>query len=150
MPDAIELDIITSREVVLRAEVQDLYIPAFLGEAGVLSHHLPYLTLLKAGEVSYLDMAGTRHYLYSGEGFLEVRDNRLALIIDDLTRGEDLREEELQRQLREAEARIQSSFKGALTPEELQVELARQKELQLKLAICRKVKARPPASAPRE
>lgn len=141
MAAAIELEIITSREVVLRAEIQDLYIPAFLGEAGVLSHHLPYLTLMKAGEISYLDMAGARHYLYSGEGFLEVRDDRVALIIDDFEGGEDLREEDLRKRLLETEARIQSSFKGAITPDELQVQLALQRELQLKLAICKKMKS---------
>jgi F-type H+-transporting ATPase subunit epsilon len=140
MADAIELEIITAHEVVLRAEIKDLYIPAFLGEAGVLSHHLPYLSLLKAGEISYLDLAGERHFLYSGEGFLEVRDDRIALIIDTFEYGEDLKEEALQQQLQETAARIQSSFQGAITPDQLQLELARQKELQLKLAISRKIK----------
>ena len=142
MAGTIDLEIITSSEVVLRAEIQDLYIPAFLGEAGVLSHHLPYLTLLKAGEISYLDSAGTRHFLYSGEGFLEVRDDRIALIIDDYVRGEELNEDELKKRLLESEARIRSSFKGAITPDELQAELARQREFQLKLAICKKMKSK--------
>jgi F-type H+-transporting ATPase subunit epsilon len=142
MAGTIELEIITSREVALRAEIQDLYIPAFLGEAGVLSHHLPYLTLLNAGEMSYLDPDGTRHFLYSGEGFLEVRDDRVALIIDEYVRGEDLREDDLQKQLQETGALIQSSFQGAITPDELQVQLARQRELRLKLAICRKSKGK--------
>jgi F-type H+-transporting ATPase subunit epsilon len=142
MAGSIDLEIITSSEVALRAEIQDLYIPAFLGEAGVLSHHLPYLTLLKAGEISYLDQSGKRHFLYSGEGFLEVRDDRIALIIDDFVRGEDLREDELKKRLQETEARIRSSFKGAITPDELQAELARQRELQLKLAICMKIKGK--------
>jgi F-type H+-transporting ATPase subunit epsilon len=142
MAGAIELEIINAREVVLRVEIKDLYIPAFLGEAGVLSHHLPYLSLLKAGEISYLDLDGERHFLYSGEGFLEVRDDRITLILDAFERGEDLREETLQKQLRETEARIQSSFQGAITPAELQLELARQKELRLKLAICKKIKGK--------
>jgi F-type H+-transporting ATPase subunit epsilon len=142
MADPIELEIITSREVVLRVEIKDLYIPAFLGEAGVLSHHLPYLSLLKAGEISYLDLDGTRHYLFSGEGFLEVRDNRIALLIDTFERGEDLRGEDLQKQLQETETRIKSSFQGAITPSELQEELQRQKELRLKLAICKKIKGK--------
>ena len=142
MAATIELEIITSREVALRAEIRDLYIPAFLGEAGVLSYHLPYLTLLNAGEISYLDAAGARHFLYSGAGFLEVRDDRVALIIDDFVRGEDLREEDLRKRLQETEARIQSSFKGAITPDELQTELARQRQLQLQLAICKKMKSK--------
>jgi F-type H+-transporting ATPase subunit epsilon len=142
MAETIELEIITSREVALRAEIRDLYIPAFLGEAGVLSHHLPYLTLLHPGEISYLDAAGARHFLYSGAGFLEVRDDHVALIIDDFVRGEDMREEDLQKRLQETEARIQSSFKGAITPDELQLELGRQRQLQLQLAICRKIKGK--------
>jgi len=142
MADPIELEIITANEVVLRTAIKDLYIPAFLGEAGVLSHHLPYLSLLTAGEISYLDLDGTRHYLFSGPGFLEVRDNRIALIIDAFVRGEDLREEDLQKQMQETEARIKSSFRGAISPAELQDQLARQKELRLKLAICKKIKGR--------
>ncbi|MCJ7524658.1 MAG: F0F1 ATP synthase subunit epsilon, partial [Candidatus Aminicenantes bacterium] len=110
--------------------------------AGVLSHHLPYLSMLKAGEISYLDLDGTRHYLYSGEGFLEVRDNRITLIIDVFERGEDLMEEDLQKQMQEAEKLIKSSFQGAITPSELQVELLRQRELRLKLAICKKIKGK--------
>jgi F-type H+-transporting ATPase subunit epsilon len=140
MAGTIELEIITSRELALRAEIRDLYIPAFLGEAGVLSHHLPYVTLLKAGEMSYLDLEGERHYLWSGEGFLEVRDDRLALIIDEFERGEDFDEDGLRKSLQETEARIQSSFKGAISPDELQAELARQRQLQAKLAICRKIR----------
>jgi F0F1-type ATP synthase epsilon subunit len=71
-----------------------------------------------------------------------VRDDRIALIIDDFVRGEDLSEDELKKRLLETEARISSSFKGAITPDELQVELARLRELQLKLAICKKIKGK--------
>jgi len=139
MAETIELEIISFHEVVLRSEIKDLYIPAFLGEAGVKAHHLPYLSLLKAGEISYLDLAGVRHYLYSGEGFLEVRDDRITLIIDAFERGEDFREGELQKELLASEKRIKSSFQGDITPQELQEELTRQKELRLKLEICKKI-----------
>jgi F0F1-type ATP synthase epsilon subunit len=73
---------------------------------------------------------------------MEVRDNRVALIIDTFERGEDLREEILQKQLQESDARIRSSFQGAITPAELQLELARQQELRLKLAIRKKIKSK--------
>jgi F-type H+-transporting ATPase subunit epsilon len=135
MAETIELEIISFQDVFLRSEIRDLYIPAFFGEAGVMSNHLPYLSLLKAGEISYLDLDGVRHYLYSGEGFLEVRDNRITLIIDAVERGEDFRAEELQEKLAISEMRI----KSPITPLELQGELARQKEWRLKLDICRKI-----------
>jgi F-type H+-transporting ATPase subunit epsilon len=139
MAESIELEIISSNEVFLRSEVRDLFIPAFLGEAGIKSHHLPYLSLLKAGEMSYLDLSGVRHFLYSGEGFLEVRDDRITLILDAIERGEDFCGEDLQREMAESEKKVKSSFQGAITPAELQQELERQKELRLKLAMCRKM-----------
>jgi F-type H+-transporting ATPase subunit epsilon len=139
MADSIELEIISFREVALRSAIRDLYIPAFLGEAGVKSHHLPYLSLLKAGEISYLDMDNVRHYLYSGEGFMEVSDDRITLIIDAFERGEDFREADLQAQLAASEKRVKSPPQGALSSTELQQELDRQKELRLKLGICKKL-----------
>jgi F-type H+-transporting ATPase subunit epsilon len=139
MAETIELEIISFHDITLRSEVQDLFIPAFLGEAGVKSNHLPYLSLLKAGEISYLDLAGVRHYLYSGEGFLEVKDNRITLIIDVFERGEDLLEDDLLKKLAASEKKVKSSFQGAITPLELQQELEGQKELRIKLGICRKL-----------
>ena len=139
MSESIELEVISANEVFLRSEISDLFIPAFLGEAGIKSHHLPYLSLLKAGEISYLDLAGVRHYLYSGEGFLEARNNRITLIIDAVERGEDFRAVELQKELQHSEMRIKSSFQGAITPLELEEELTRQKQLRLKLDICKKM-----------
>jgi F-type H+-transporting ATPase subunit epsilon len=139
MAETIELEIISFHDITMRSEITDLYIPAFLGEAGVKSHHLPYLSLLKAGEISYLDLDGVRHYLYSGEGFMEVKDDRITLIIDTFERGEDFQEEDLRMQLAASENKVKSSFQGAMTPLELQEELARQKELRLKLDICKKL-----------
>lgn len=139
MADTIELEIISFHEVTLRSEIKDLYIPAFFGEAGVKSHHLPYLSLLKAGEISYLDLAGVRHYLYSGEGFLEVNDNRITLIIDTFERGEDFQEEELQKKLTASEKKVKASFPEDIALLEMQQELAGQRELRLKLAICKKI-----------
>lgn len=139
MADSIELEIISFREISLRSAIRDLYIPAFLGEAGVKSHHLPYLSLLKAGEISYLDLDNVRHYLYSGEGFMEVSSDRITLIIDSFERGEDFREADLLEQLAASEKKVKSPPQGALSVSELRQELDRQKELRLKLGICKKL-----------
>ncbi len=139
MAGSIELEIISFTEVWLRSAIRDLYIPAYLGEAGVASHHLPYLSLLKAGEISYLDLDNVRRYLYCGEGFMEVSGGRITLIIDACERGEDLRMDELQKQLAASQSKVKSPPAGVLPAAELQLELGRQKELRLKLEICRKL-----------
>jgi F0F1-type ATP synthase epsilon subunit len=70
---------------------------------------------------------------------MEVKDDRITLIIDTFERGEDFQEEDLRMQLAASENKVKSSFQGAMTPLELQEELARQKELRLKLDICKKL-----------
>ncbi len=142
MAAALDLEIVTPEAVVLRDRAVDFYIPAFYGEAGILSHHLPYISVLKTGEISYLDLAGRRHYFFITNGFLEVRDNRIVVIADRFERGEELKPEELQAQLAETEALIQSSFAGKITPEQLEKELERQLQLRLKLAITDKIRKR--------
>lgn len=141
MPGEIELEVVASTAVLLRDKIKDFYIPAYYGEAGVLSHHLPYLSILKTGELSYLDLADFRHYFFIEGGFMEVKDNKIVLIVDGLEWGDELDPDALQKQLSETRARIQSSFKGGITPEELAKELDKQRILSLKLDIVRKAKA---------
>jgi F0F1-type ATP synthase epsilon subunit len=71
---------------------------------------------------------------------LEVNDNRITLIIDTFARGEDFQAEDLQEKLAASEKKVKSSFQGTITPQQLQEELARQKELRLKLDIFEKIK----------
>jgi len=141
MSGEIELEVVTSTAVLLRDKITDFYIPAYYGEAGVLSHHLPYLSVLKAGEVSYLDLAGYRHYLYIEGGFMEVKDDKIVLIVDGVEWGDELDAEALKKRMSETEKRIQSSFRGEITPDELARELDRQRVLRLKLDIVRKATA---------
>jgi len=142
MSDLLELEILTANTVVVREKIIDLYIPAFYGEAGILAHHLPYISVLKAGEVSFLDAASRRHYFYLENGFLEVRDNRIVIMADHLEKAAEMSEADLQNRIKETEARIKSSFTGALTPEELALELDRQKTLQIKWTLFKKSQQR--------
>jgi len=141
MSGEIDLEVVASTAVLLRDKIKDLYIPAYYGEAGVLSHHLPYLSILKTGEISYLDLADNRHYFFIEGGFMEVKGDKIVLIVDALEWGDELDGEALQTQLAETQTRIQSSFTGGITPEELAKELDKQRILSLKLDIVRKVKA---------
>ena len=46
MPKNMELEVVTSTADVFKAKIKELYIPAYLGKAGVLENHLPYISLL--------------------------------------------------------------------------------------------------------
>ncbi|NIM11108.1 MAG: hypothetical protein GTO45_03900 [Candidatus Aminicenantes bacterium] len=146
MADSIHLEIITSTEPPIKASIKQVYIPAYLGKAGVLEDHKPYISLLKPGEVFYTDIMNKNFYLYIREGFMEVIDNKIVIITDALEKGELLNKEELEQKLAEIENRIQSLTKREMAadelkkaPEELANALEAQKELKIKQEIVQKI-----------
>ena len=72
------LEIVTPEGSKVSTEVTDLVAPGVLGELGILPGHIPVLTVLDTGELSYLpvDSNDEKHMAIAG-GFLEVDNNRL-------------------------------------------------------------------------
>jgi F-type H+-transporting ATPase subunit epsilon len=142
MTETIELEIVSSQKVALTVKVTDLYIPAYYGEAGILENHLPYISLLKMGEISYSDVKGNRHYMFIEDGFLESAKNKIVIVSDSIEHGEDMDEESISAQLDEVTKKIKASVKGEITPEELQEALESQRRLQVKANIIKKQKTK--------
>jgi len=139
MSDTIQLQVVTYADTALDVGIKDLYIPAYLGEAGILEDHKPYISLLQSGEVAYTDVMDKKHYLYIREGFIEVLDNKVSIICDAVEKGEELDREEIEAQLKALGARIKSSLKGEITPEELDEALIEYREFEKKQKIIKKL-----------
>ena len=138
MADPILLEVITATETAVKEEILELYIPAYYGEAGILASHLPFISILKFGEVSYKDSDGKYHYLYIENGFLEVRDNKIIIISDLTIRKEDLDPDEIGPSLKDINEKIKSASDGGITAEELEDLLTDQKKLIAKAEILRR------------
>ncbi len=146
MSDTIHLEIVSSTEAPFKAGIKELYIPAYLGEAGVLEDHKPYISLLKPGEVNYIDVHGKKFYLYVREGFIEVLDNSIVIISDSVEKGEALDKEEIDAKLVELDNRIQalqdkdmSADELIEAPEKIAAAIEEQKELKTKRSIIQKI-----------
>ena len=137
-PDTIQLEIISSTRVVLQAAIRELYIPAHYGEAGILENHLPYISLLNFGEVSYVDEAGERLSLYIEEGVLEGAANRVQIISDTVQTAEEMDGPAIQREYEAVSRKVKDAVKGEITPEELEAALLEQKKLKVRLDILKK------------
>ena len=138
MADPILLEVITTIETAVKEEILELYIPAFYGEAGILANHLPYISILKFGEVSYKDSEGKYHYLYIENGFLEVKDNKIVIISDLTIRREDLDPDEIEPALKDINDKVKSASDGSVTSEELEILLIDQKKLIAKSEILKR------------
>lgn len=144
MPENMELEVVTSTANVYKAEIKELYIPAYLGKAGVLENHLPYISLIDAGEIYYKDINNKNHYFYIKDGFLEVRDNKIVLLSDSLEKGEELDKGQIEEKLQEINQIIESSksLKAGISPDTLDKALKEQREFEIKHSISKKLAAK--------
>ena len=140
MAKNIELEFVSSTAAALKAAIKELYIPAYFGRAGVLENHLPYISLIKPGEIYYKDLDDKEHYFYVKDGFLEVLENKIVLVSDSIERGADLDKSEIEAKLREIEELITASKSVAagITVEQLDKALQEQREDMTKLEIVEK------------
>ncbi|MSP61160.1 MAG: F0F1 ATP synthase subunit epsilon [Myxococcales bacterium] len=76
------LDIVTPRGRLLSEEVDEVTAPGVLGEFGVLPGHIPFLTALKPGVLSF-QKGGARTALAVGPGFVEVSTGDRVVVLCD-------------------------------------------------------------------
>ncbi len=138
MAETISLEVITATDIAVREDILELYIPAYYGEAGILANHLPYISILKFGEISYMDINKKNHYLYLENGFMEVRNNKIVIISDLSIRGEDLDHDQIKNELVEINLKIKSASDGGISVEELDEAILEQKKLMAKSEIIKK------------
>ncbi len=138
MAETISLEVITATDTAISEDILELYIPAYYGEAGILANHLPYISILKFGEISYMDINKKNHYLYLENGFMEVRNNKIVIISDLSIRGEDLDHDQIKNELVEINLKIKSASDGGISVEELDEAILEQKKLTAKSEIIKK------------
>ncbi len=77
----LQLSIVTPERTLVELAVDSLLAPGAEGEFGVLPGHEPYLTVLQAGELSYVMDGKTFRVAVSG-GFAEVTQERATILAD--------------------------------------------------------------------
>ncbi|HYG12142.1 MAG TPA: F0F1 ATP synthase subunit epsilon [Pyrinomonadaceae bacterium] len=89
MADRLQLDIITPERGVLSEAVDAVTLPGLGGELGILPGHTPLISQLQTGVLSYTQGATTRRLHVSG-GFVEVSDDRVAVLAELAERPEEI------------------------------------------------------------
>ena len=88
---SIKLKIVTPEKLVLEEEAYSVTLPAAAGEVTILPDHVPYVGMLKAGELYFRRTATAEpESLATAGGFVEFHDNTLTLLADTAERAEDI------------------------------------------------------------
>jgi F-type H+-transporting ATPase subunit epsilon len=89
MAQQLELEVITPERRVLAESVNMVTVPGLGGELGILPGHTPLISQLQTGVLSYVQDGRTSQLHVSG-GFVEVRDDHVAVLAEVAERPEEI------------------------------------------------------------
>ena len=99
------LEIVTPEAMTFTGEVDYVVLPGVEGEFGVLPGHEHLITQIEPGELE-LTQGTKKTWLAVGGGFVEVRNDRVAVLTDMAMRPEDIDEGAAEEARRRAEAEL--------------------------------------------
>ncbi len=111
MSTPLHLEVVTPDKQLLSEDVDYVSAPGFEGEFGVLPGHIPYVSALRVGVLSYVKN-GIRERIFVSGGFAEVMDNRVTVLAESAERSEDIDLARAERARERAEQRLEQERKG--------------------------------------
>jgi F-type H+-transporting ATPase subunit epsilon len=99
------LEIVTPEAKTFSGEVDSVVLPGTQGEFGVLPGHEHLITGIEPGELEIIQ-GNQKSWLAVGGGFVEIRNDRVAVLTDMAVRVEDIDENAADEARRRAEAAL--------------------------------------------
>jgi F-type H+-transporting ATPase subunit epsilon len=89
MADKIQLEVVTPERRVLAESADMVTVPGLGGELGILPGHTPLISQLQTGVLTYVQ-DGKSSQLHVSGGFVEVRDDHVAVLADVAERPDEI------------------------------------------------------------
>ncbi len=112
----LNLEIVTPEARAFSGSARMVVVPGVEGELGILPDHMPLMTQILPGELHVTTEAGEDLFLAVGEGFLEVRPDRVSVLTDMAISEAEIDEKAAQEAVAKAEKEMKEK---ALAGEEL-------------------------------
>lgn len=104
------LDIVTPYGHVFTDEVDEIIASGSEGEFGILPEHIPFLTTIKVGMLTYKKGSETGHFFVNW-GYAEAGPHKVTILADSAERAEDIDVERAKEAHRRAEERLRQEEK---------------------------------------
>ncbi len=135
---SLRLEIITAERIVLTEEaVSSVRVPASEGIVGILPRHAPLMTTLAPGELILRKGEEEESFFVTG-GFLEVRDNHIAVLADASERAEEIDVDRAE----EARQRAEEALKERRDSAELAAAEAAMRRALIRLRLAQRARGR--------
>jgi F-type H+-transporting ATPase subunit epsilon len=89
MAENLKLEIVTPEKTLLETEADYVTIPGIIGELGILPGHIPLVTGLKSGVLSYSSV-GVEKKLAVHFGFAEINQDKITVLANVAEFGEEI------------------------------------------------------------
>ena len=90
IPRTFLLEVVTPHRLVVSEEAEEVIAPGAEGYFGVLGGHLPFMTTLKFGELTYRRTRGEERHLAVSWGYAEVLPTRVTVLAEAAERAEEI------------------------------------------------------------
>ena len=104
MSDKFIVEIITPDNSILKAEVNEVNIPSYEGQMGILKDHIPLITFLRPGIITILGQEEKKYYVE--EGTVEFSNNNLLILTSKVRDLSDLNQSSIEDLLNQAENKL--------------------------------------------
>ena len=107
----LRLEIVTPDATAYSEDVQMVTLPGSEGELGIYPNHVPLLTTLLPGELRVLK-DGRETFLAVGEGFVEIRGERVSVLTDVALEASSIDESAAEAAIARAQAAMKEDHSG--------------------------------------
>jgi F-type H+-transporting ATPase subunit epsilon len=104
---ALKVEIVTPEQRVLTVEADEVRLPGVEGGFGVRPGHTPLIAALAAGELTLVQDGNAQRYAV-GEGFAEVSEDHVRVLVEEAVRAEELDPARAASELAEKQQKLQS------------------------------------------
>ena len=105
MAEKLKLDVVTPYGLVFSEEVDEIIATGSEGEFGVLPDHVPFLTTLKIGVLTFRKGSETG-YIFVNSGYAEVGPDSVTLLADSAERSDEIDIERAKEAMKRAQERL--------------------------------------------
>jgi F-type H+-transporting ATPase subunit epsilon len=105
------LEIVTPEQRALTVQCDEVRLTGVEGGFGVRPGHTPLVATLAPGELAY-DAAGSTHRYAAGEGFAEVSDDHVRVLVEEVLRPDQIDAQRAARDLVEARNKLETIGPG--------------------------------------
>ena len=104
MSDKFTVEIISPDQTILKQETNEVIIPSFEGQMGILNNHIPLITFLRPGVITIKAVAEKKFYIE--EGTVEFSNNNLLILTSTARDLANFDKNKINEMLRKAEAQL--------------------------------------------